>query len=423
MASSAPFPNPPRPFTKSDAISASLTADLATPEHGSEASQSAGSSPEMSAAISDRALSFDSVDAKDYIALKQEGSSPPAFMPNSTAQFLSMTEASAIQDPALFSNFNQFPRLVVPSAEDEPIASFSQQCFTGTAGLSPNSVQDSYSQYSESDLDENTISDADSQGLKSTQSMGIASRRNRRPPHLAINASRSYSACGPRTGIDMGRRVDVGGSMRRVASATGTVRISKPSGTPRSPFFERNADALFQLNRSPSFTAATATIAPPTPDTPIVSAQQGLCEVNVGSALPTDPKLSSGLVIVQDPTLRTPPTTPGIIDNMLALNAGYEGGVFDEPLVTPGLGNFPTDFEVPNVSNNVPNYVANGCASQPQTPSYSSQMGPNYFGYSGGNAEYNWSDASVSAKSSPGQSHRQVQFMNMTPSSFSGVEK
>jgi hypothetical protein len=108
---------------------------------------------------------------------------------------------------------------------------------------------------------------------------------------------------------------------------------------------------------------------------------------------------------------------------MFALNPAYDAPGFDEPLVTPGLGSFPSDFEVPTVSSNVPNYVANGCASQPQTPSYNPQVGPNYFGYSGGNAEYNWSDASVSAKSSPGQSHRQVQFMNMTPSSFTGVEK
>lgn len=422
VASSAPFPDPRRSTIKSEPTDLNLSADLATPEHDSETSQSdACSSPNMSAHVTpDRALSFDSVDAKDYIAIKYEDSAQSTFMSDSTSQFLPMPDANTIQQADLsFPNFNQYPRLVVPSEEDEAIASFSPQCFTGTAGLSPNSAQDSYSQYSESDLDENSIStDADSQGLaKSAPSMDIASRRNRRPPHLAINASRSYSTGGPRTGVDVGRRADAGNSMRRVASATGTVRISKSSGTPRSPFFDRNPDALFQLNRSPSFTAATATIAPPTPNTPIVSAQHGLCDVN------TDSKLSSDLVMVQDPTLRTPPTTPGIMDNMFALNPAYDGPGFDEPLVTPGLGSFPSDFEVPNVSNNVPNYIANGCASQPQTPSYNSQVGPNYFGYSGGNAEYNWSDASVSAKSSPGQSHRQVQFMNMTPSSFTGVEK
>ncbi|KAI5465970.1 hypothetical protein BGZ63DRAFT_119764 [Mariannaea sp. PMI_226] len=427
VVSSAPFPDSRRPSVQVETKELSLSAELATSEHDSETSQSdVCSSPDLSAhATPDRAPSFDSHDTQDFTSLKQNGFQT-ASMPGSTSQFISMPESNTIQEDARvsFVPYSQFPQLVIPDGESEATPSLSQQCFAGAVDLSPESAHDSYSQYSESDFDENTISPTeDSQGfMKSPPSMDIASRRNRRPPHLAINASRSYSASSTRTGAET-RRSDVGSSMRRVASATGTVRVSKPLGTPRSPFFDRNPDVLFQLNRSPSFTAETATIAPPTPNTPIVSAQHGMCEMNLASALPGNSKFTPDMIIIQDPTLRTPPATPGIMDNMLALNPTYDGPIPDEPLMTPGLGGFPSDFELPGASNHAPNYVTNGCSSQPQTPSYTPQMGPNYFGYAGGNAEYNWSDASVSAKSSPSQSHRQVQFMNMTPSNFAYVDK
>ncbi|KAF7551685.1 hypothetical protein G7Z17_g4841 [Cylindrodendrum hubeiense] len=426
VASSAPFPDPRRPSIKTEMTDVNSSADFATPEHDSETSQSdVCSSPEMSLhATPDRALSFDSCHAGvEYFSLKQEVDSKPVFISDSTSRFLSLGETNPqLQTVGLsYPGYGQFPQLVMPSDEGEATPSYSQQCFSGSAGLSPSSAHDSHSQYSESEFDNNAdASVASQQSLKSPASMDIASRRNRRPPHLAISASRSYSAGVPRTAIDMGRRADVGGSMRRVASATGTVRISKPSGTPRSPFFDRNHEALVQLNRSPSFSCTMPTIAPPTPNTPVVLNQQGICEVNPSCSLSVNEKGSLDLAI-HDPTLRTPPTTPGLMEPMFTASSTYDVPVSDEPLVTPGLGRFPSDFEIPGVSNQVPNYITNGCSSQPQTPSYTPQMGPNYFGYSGGNAEYNWSGPSGSAKSSPGQSHQQVQFMNMTPSSFNGV--
>ncbi|KAK7421916.1 hypothetical protein QQX98_001910 [Neonectria punicea] len=428
VVSSAPFPDPRRPSIKSDATDLSLSGELSTPEHDSETSQSdACSSPDVSVqATPDHSLTFDvGIVKAESFSLQQESDSKAPFIPDPTGGFLTLTETTPrIQSNGLpYHTYGQFPQLVIPDDLGEATPSYSQQCFPESIGLSPNSVQDSYSQYSESDFDENSVDTgvAPQPSLKSPPSMDIASRRNRRPPHLAISASRSYSAGVPRTGGDMGRRADVGNSMRRVASATGTVRISKPSGTPRSPFFDRNSEALFQLNRSPGFTGA-ATIAPPTPNTPLVLTQPGLCDVNQPCMLSVDEKFSLDIT-VHDPTLRTPPTTPGLMDNMFTLDSAYDMSVSDEPLVTPGLGNFPSDFEVPCVSTHVPNYITNGCSSQPQTPSYTPQMGPNYFGYSGGNAEYNWSDPSVSAHSSPGQSHRHVQFMNMTPSNFTQVEK
>ncbi|KAH7170674.1 hypothetical protein EDB81DRAFT_753166 [Dactylonectria macrodidyma] len=423
VASSAPFPDPRRLSALGEAIDVSPSADLTTPEHDSETSQSdACSSPDMSLHASpERALSFDSCSAGvEYFSLKTDVDPKPVFISDSTSNFLSLGETNPpIQTTSLpYPSFDQYPQLVVPNTEDEATPSFSQQCFTASAGLSPTSAQDSYAHYSEPDFDEDNVdpSGTSQQPLKSPPSMDIATRRNRRPPHLAISASRSYTAGVPRTAVDMGRRGEIGSSMRRVASATGTGRISKASGTPRSPFFDRSHEALMQLNRSPSFSGTTPTIAPPTPNTPIVLNQQG--EIDPSCVLSVDDKLA-----LHDPTLRTPPTTPGIMENMFTVNTTYDLPVSDEPLVTPGLGGFPGDFEVPGVSNQIPNYITNNCSSQPQTPSYTPQMGPNYFGYSGGNAEYNWSDPSASAKSSPGQTHRQVQFMNMTASSFNQLEK
>ncbi|KEY70636.1 hypothetical protein S7711_02239 [Stachybotrys chartarum IBT 7711] len=258
--------------------------------------------------------------------------------------------------------------------------------------------------------------------LKSPPAIDIAARRNRRPPPLAINGARSFSSAAPKTAADLtAKRGDFGGSMRRVASASGPVRITKPSlaVAQRSPYAaERMADGLFQMNRSPILASHGGSIAPPTPNTPLVSSQQGIDEASTPFAL--DGKFPITDVVGHDPTLRTPPTTPGIMGQLFNLNAAYEMSMSDEPLATPGLARFPGEFEMPTLTASVPSYIAQDCASQPETPLYAPHMGPAYFGYlGGGNAEYNWSDASTSAKSSPGQSSQRVQFMNMTASSFS----
>ncbi|CAM1506585.1 Fc.00g062260.m01.CDS01 [Cosmosporella sp. VM-42] len=432
VASSAPFPDPRRP-ARSQAREPSLPSDLASPEQNSETaarSQSedlAASSPDESVhESSDTSLAInDSCDVKiHYFSPKLETDESANFVTEPSSGYLSAAETSQSDDLSV-SDYSQYSQLVMSNSSGEATPSYSRQCFSEPHGLQ---MEESFGHYPTSDYDENGLpvddaSQSSEMSLKSPPSMDIASRRNRRPPHLAINASRSYSAGLPRTGIDMGRRADVGNAMRRVASATGTVRISKSSGTPRSPFFDRNAEALFQLNRSPNFTCTTGTIAPPTPNTPVVSNQQGLCEVTP-SGLPLDQKYPSELVVVHDPTLRTPPTTPGLMENMFTLDSAYDISIPDEPLVTPGLaGSFPSEFDMPDMSTNVPHYVANGCSSQPHSPSYVPQMGPTYYGFAGGNAEYNWSDASLSARSSPGQNQRNVQFMNMTPSNFTHVEK
>jgi hypothetical protein len=129
-----------------------------------------------------------------------------------------------------------------------------------------------------------------------------------------------------------------------------------------------------------------------------------------------------------DPTMRTPPDTPGLMGGYPSgvfsnshLQATFDYNVIDEPLITPGLGSFDNDF--PTVPTNLPTYVSQSCSSQPTTPSYpTTTMGPAFFPpfVMGGNQEYNWSDAS--ARSSPGQLNRarEFQFTNMTAQDFHG---
>ncbi|KAI9167021.1 Paired box protein Pax-6 [Paramyrothecium foliicola] len=312
---------------------------------------------------------------------------------------------------------------LIGSDAEELASSFSSQTFPSEQTFLEGSllqenphVQGPHEQ--DHDFSDSEISPA--MHLKTPPAIDIASRRNRRPPPLAIAGARSYSYNIPKTAVDLSKRGQYGNTMRRVASVNGMVRIAKPSsGTPRSPFSERKAEGLLQLNRPPNINATKGSIAPPTPNTPVVSQHLSVDEALAAGTFSLDDKSPFSSMVVQDPTLRTPPTTPGIMDQLFSLNAAYESSMPDEPLATPGLGRFPGEFELPDMSTAVPSYLAQDCTSQPETPLYAPHMGPTYFGYAGGNAEYNWSEVSSSAKSSPGQNSQRVQFMNMTASNFS----
>lgn len=233
------------------------------------------------------------------------------------------------------------------------------------------------------------MQDGEANGLRSPATLDIAGRRNRRPPPLSINESRSYSAGAPRTGIDMVKRGD---TMRRVNSATGSMRISKPMGAPRSPF---------QLSRSPVTAGPRGSHAPPTPDTPILAHQPN----GIGANTLESANAISELAI-RDPTLRTPPTTPGGVQSFFSLNSVYNMPMAEDNMVTPSLHNFQSGFDVPNVPVAVPNYIntANACVSQqPQTPSFvSPASATSSYGVSSANAEYNWP---VSRTTSPTDHH------------------
>lgn len=260
---------------------------------------------------------------------------------------------------------------------------------------------------------------------KPSQIIDIASRRNRRPPPLAINGgSRSHSTGLLKTGVEMGRRLDVCNSIRRVASSTGPMRVQKPVGTPRSPFFSRAAGDGIQLRRSPVLSGIKGSNAPPTPDTPVVIATQSLDSAHPDSDSDSSDRFSVPDMAIHDPTLRTPPTTPGVMEGYFSLNAVYDMQMPSDGLLTPSLATYSNNLDVASVPIGVPAYIANptGCSSQPVTPSLPPHTTGGYFGITNSNAEYQWPDHS-SRNSSPVRGPQQPQFMNMTTSSFSPSDR
>ena len=225
---------------------------------------------------------------------------------------------------------------------------------------------------------------------KSPASLDIASRRNRRPPTLAISGFRSYSNGIPETAADFDDQHGLRTAMRRVASTT----------APRSPFLERPHEALLHLNRSPGVAGPRGTAAPPTPNTPMIGHPHGGFIHGYPPSLTAGDKFSSA---VHDPTLRTPPSTPGVGD-AIHMSMSHGG------LIPPSISQFSGDFHVPNLQMPVPEYLQDGAcsSSRPASPLYISQAGSNYPGFAGGTAEYIWSDASPSEPVSMGRMNRAV---------------
>lgn len=218
--------------------------------------------------------------------------------------------------------------------------------------------------------------------LKSPGPTDIASRRNRQTPQLSFNGSRSFS--GSLRVADAARRSEQVGSMRRVVS-TGTVRVRKSSAsaaTPRSPFLQRN--------RSPMGPGAAA---PPTPNTPVAREPRNAN----GGLFPLTTKYSSS-ALIQDPTLRTPPTTPAFLDHFAFSNQGtsYAMGNFVSRSYSDQL-DAPVHATAAEYGTGI-----TACSSQPTTPMFSYQVGTGYFpGYTDG-ADYNWAFSSNNGEPSSG---------------------
>lgn len=236
----------------------------------------------------------------------------------------------------------------------------------------------------------------------------IASRRNRRPPPLAIGGgSRSYSVGVPKTAVDASRRAD---SMRRVASATGPMRITKSMAAPRSPY---------PSSRSPAPSAPRGSNAPPTPDTPILANQPGSTST---TSLESGNAISVSELAIRDPTLRTPPTTPGGMPSFFSsLDSVYTMPISSQSMVAPGISSFQSDYDN-KLSVGVSSYAIHPSsgASQPQTPSFVSPGTQPSFGLGGGNGtEYNWPEPVGSRNSSsPVAQQTAPQFIAMPAPSF-----
>ncbi|TQV99407.1 hypothetical protein V2A60_004881 [Cordyceps javanica] len=186
--------------------------------------------------------------------------------------------------------------------------------------------------------------------LRSPPCIDIATRRNRRPTPLAINAARAGTPGSgiPKTAVDFGKMAETARFMRRTSSASSSGRISKPTCTPRN---------MFTMHRSPSSTGASSSMAPPTPDTPIVANTQGINDLTLPGPFSLDAKMAG--FIAHDPTLSTPPSTPGVLDNVFNMNSAYSMGLTEDFLVNTGLSGLPSSFDLTTMS--VPGYV-NGAA-------------------------------------------------------------
>jgi hypothetical protein len=272
-------------------------------------------------------------------------------------------------------------------------------------------------------------------------------RKSRRPAPLGLSSLRGGP--GPKTGIDMPRRADTVSPMRRVSSATGSLRgrVQKAfmgPGGPRSPFpMDRNREALLQSlpeTQTPAMLSMNNTMSPMSPDRILSSRMGGDCAVGpqasddeqgypFGSlgALGRMPLYNNNNNTEQ--TINSPPGTPG-------LHMGFHEGYFpapiepswnyvpqDEPLPTPSLcshGGSELEF---SMAPQLPGYVA----SQPVTPSFPPTMGPAYAGFFGtsvGQTEYHFPESyptETSARSSPVVPPRSKQFQfaqNVTPQDF-----
>ncbi|KAK3990315.1 pah3 homeobox protein encoded by the pah3 protein [Cladorrhinum sp. PSN332] len=274
----------------------------------------------------------------------------------------------------------------------------------------------------------------------------IAGRRKlRRPTPLGLTSLRG--APGPKTGVEAPRRADTASPMRRISSATGPLcgRVQKSfmgPGGPRSPFaMDRNKEALLhsiQGSQSPIMASLNNAMSPMSPG---AMSGQSMRETTVGTNGSDDDQgftygslgaMSSLPMYKADPTIKTPPGTPGL--QMGFHDAAYFSNPVDnawnyapqdEPLPTPSLcshGGSELEF---SMAPQMPGYVA----SQPATPSFPPSIGPTYnngfFGSSMAHAEYHFPDSSYpsesSARSSPVGPPRSKHFQfaqNVTPQDF-----
>jgi hypothetical protein len=256
--------------------------------------------------------------------------------------------------------------------------------------------------------------------LQSPPAAGLAGRRPNVPAPITIRKT----SHGPTTGLNLGSRaMDPGSPLRRVASASGfgPQGIRKPSVAPRSPYLERNPDNFFRLlqtSHAPTLNTAIGMLAPPTPDTPVVS-RQALREATVSSCSSEEDQagffrqssMSSLGSTMDHHGVRTPPATPSNIPDMYSYsNIAFT--VHDEAVLTPGLQDVFPDLGAPAYPSS--------CNSHPPTPSFH-PVGPMDFQnpFADG-AQYAWPTASQagSPASSPNTRVCQLQFNNYTAEHF-----
>jgi len=202
--------------------------------------------------------------------------------------------------------------------------------------------------------------------------------------------------------------------MRRISSSTSSGRITKSVATPRSPFFDRSAVNILQRLPSPRAAGRRESAAPSTPDTPVtLQSQDGLG----GPTLYTlNGKFTPPDAFISDPTLRTPPTTPGFSDGLFHFGSGYDVSISQEPLLAPDMGRLHTGMGMVGHATAFANYLSpnsNQRSSQQMATMYQPQLSQAYLGFAGsdGNSNYSWSDLSPTTAST--SSHTQQRYMSL----------
>ncbi|KAL7792911.1 hypothetical protein V8C37DRAFT_114141 [Trichoderma ceciliae] len=360
VASSAPFPEP------------------------RQASQAKEQSPDAPSQLSTASeSSTDAYEATPPVTPHLGSVSSLVFRHADDEQHSSVTEDDAVKAESPSENVHEY------ASAPETDMSFANVSALDTMLSIENTTDEYANEYEDMDLeritaflDQTAIPSGPERQLKSPCPTDIASRRNRQTPQLSINGPRSYSGL-TRAGADMPRRSEQVGSMRRVVSTSGTGRVRKSSAsaaTPRSPFSQRN--------RSPM---AAGSAAPPTPNTPVVAEPHNIN----GALFPLTTKYSSS-ALIQDPTLRTPPTTPAFLDNFVFNNnaAPYAMGNF-------GVRTFSDDLNASTQGTAADNDTGiKAYSSQPTTPMFPYQTGAGYFSGYADILDYNWPYSSNTGESS-----------------------
>ncbi|KAG6031819.1 hypothetical protein E4U41_007434 [Claviceps citrina] len=280
----------------------------------------------------------------------------------------------------------------------------SRPYFTGFAPLgSMQQNVESYVNDIDVDLSASSSPLADDYDVPSPEGIDIASRRNRRPAPLSIGGSRSNSYV---------TRANQAACMRRFSSSTSSGRVTKSVSIPRSPFFDRNAASLLQRLPSPRAAGRHGSAAPPTPDTPVTLQPQELPGAPMFYTL--NGKFTPPDVVISDPTLRTPPTTPGFSDGLFHLGSGYDMSISEEPLIASGPRGLHTGMEIMGDATPFANYMSNStqCSAQQMAPMY--QLSQSCFGLVGsdGNSDYSWSDLSPTTVSTSSNTQQRFRSLN-----------
>lgn len=390
VASSAPFPEPKTAPNMQESVDSSDAEDdtLVVPSkaesvHSEDVAISIETTPDL--------ICESSTFGKSGSRQPSHGADASDLSPEDLPDYLSISDTScdnvALSDSELYMPLankspSQFLAAEYPGMMMHPGVSKANQFFSSSMFL--GGLQTDQASFQGINLAERDVSISPTSQqpagfhLKSPPAIDIASRRNRRPTPLSISPSRSCGSGVPKTAVDLSKMTGTAHFMRRTSSNSSSGRVTKALATPRN---------MFSMNRSPSSTGPASSLAPPTPDTPIVAHQNGMGDMSITSAYGVDGKMAA--LANHDPTLTTPPSTPGLMDGLFNMNSAYGMNMSDDGIVNTGLSGLPSGFEM----SHVPGYVNSSSAGQTRQAMYNPQARQAYMAFYGNGNEWPSSDS------------------------------